>query len=277
MKKKQRKTIIDIKNQKGEEPLVCLTAYTAPVAEILDKHVDVLLVGDSVGMVLYGMDSTLPVTMDIMCAHGTAVVNASEKALVVVDMPFMSYQMGPEQALGNAARLMAETGCGAVKLEGGIEMAETIWFLNERGIPVMAHIGLKPQSVHTAGGYKYQGRGYKEKERIKQDALAVQEAGAFAVVLESITEGLATDITKSVNIPTIGIGASPNCDGQILVTEDMAGLFDETPKFVKKYGNMRKLLDSAAKKYAKETRSREFPDESHCFDNGRMQLAANNG
>jgi 3-methyl-2-oxobutanoate hydroxymethyltransferase len=263
--KTMRKTIPEIRARKSGIPLVCLTAYTAPFARILDEFTDILLVGDSLGMVLYGMESTLGVTVDMMVNHGRAVVSSTQNACVVVDMPFGSYQASPEKAFENAARIMAETGCSAVKLEGGAEMAETIHFLTQRAIPVIGHIGLMPQHVHTMGGYRYQGRGNQEKERITGDAETVEQAGASAIVLEGITEPLARMITEHLTIPTIGIGASSACDGQILVTEDMAGLFSTTPKFVKRFGALEKELAQAAKAYAEEVQTRQFPSLEHCF------------
>jgi len=263
---KKRLTTKDILGQKNKQPLVCLTAYTAPFAKIMDKHTDLLLVGDSVGMALYGMSSTLPVTLDMMINHGKAVVNASSHSCVVVDMPFGSYQESPAQAFANAAAIIAQTGCQAIKLEGGTEMAETIRFLVERGIPVMGHIGLMPQRVNAYGGYGFHGKTLAAKNKIMEDAEAVQEAGAFALVIEGVKEEVAQDITKKLPIPVIGIGASPDCDGQILVSEDMLGLFtDFTPKFVKNYENLAQKIDKAVSAYAVDVRSRKFPGKEHCF------------
>lgn len=262
----KRLTTPDIRMRKGTVPIVCLTAYTAPFSKILDKHADILLVGDSVGMVLYGMESTLSVTLEMMAAHGKAVVRASEHACVVIDMPFGSYQENPAQAFRNAALLLSETGCNAVKLEGGAAIAETIAFLVERGIPVMGHVGLTPQSVNGLGGYRTQGKTATDRKRILRDAKAVTKAGAFSIVLEGMVETLAADITKAVAIPTIGIGASHQCDGQVLVTEDMVGLFtDFTPKFVKRYAEIAASLDDAAARFATEVRTRKFPEKKHCF------------
>lgn len=262
----QRLTIPALQQQKGQEPLVCLTAYTAPVAKILDAHVDILLVGDTVGMVLYGMDSTLPVTVDMMCAHGKAVVKASERALVVVDLPFGSYQESKEQAYRNAVRIMQETGCQAVKLEGGEELAETVSFLTSRGIPVMGHIGLMPQSVNGYDGYRHHGRDDASSRKIIADAKAIAKAGAFSIVIECVKESLATKVTKAVPVPTIGIGASNQCDGQVLVTDDMAGMFQSfTPRFVKRYANMAEVIDNAAAAFTKEVKSRQFPTKDQCF------------
>ncbi|WP_395459446.1 3-methyl-2-oxobutanoate hydroxymethyltransferase [Azospirillum melinis] len=258
---------------KGGEPIVCLTAYTAPVARLLDPHVDILLVGDSLGMVVYGLDSTLPVTLDMMIAHGAAVVRASERACVVVDLPFGSYQESKEAAFRASARVMAETGAQAVKLEGGIEMAETVAFLTARGIPVMGHVGLTPQSVNTLGGYKAVGRDAEAAERIVADARAIAEAGAFTLVIEGTMEALARRITEEVTIPTIGIGGSPACDGQVLVTDDMLGLFGAfQPKFVKRYANLGETVSEAAATYAAEVRARAFPGPEHCF--GMKKAAA---
>lgn len=262
----RRITTRDIRARKGAEPLVVLTAYTAPIARLLDPVCDILLVGDSLGMVVYGLDTTLAVTLDMMIAHGRAVVNASQKACVVIDLPFASYQESPAQAFRNAARVMAETGCAAVKLEGGREMAETIAFLAERGVPVMGHVGLMPQAVHTAGGFRAQGRSEDEAARIRDDARAVAEAGAFAVVVEGTVEPVARALTGEIAIPTIGIGASAACDGQVLVIDDVLGLFDDfTPKFVKRYADLGPTIRAAAEAYAAEVRARTFPGPEHCF------------
>jgi 3-methyl-2-oxobutanoate hydroxymethyltransferase len=251
---------------KGGVPIVGLTAYTAPVARLLDPHVDFLLVGDSLGMVVYGFATTLPVTLDMMAAHGAAVMRASAQALVVVDLPFASYQEAPQQAFRNAARLLAETGCAAVKLEGGDEMAETVRFLTRRGVPVMGHVGLMPQSVNAAGGFKVQGRGEKAADLVAADAAAIAEAGAFAIVIEGTIEPVARAITEALPIPTIGIGASPACDGQILVIDDVLGTFAEfTPRFVKRYAELAPLISAAAESYAADVRARRFPGKEHCF------------
>ncbi|WP_353642645.1 3-methyl-2-oxobutanoate hydroxymethyltransferase [Mesorhizobium sp. WSM2239] len=255
----------DIGARKGGTPLVCLTAYTTPVARLVDPHCDVVLVGDSVGMVLHGLPSTLGVTVEMMIMHGKAVRRGLEQALMVVDMPFGSYEESAEQAFRNAARIMAETGAAAVKLEGGETMAETIRFLADRGVPVMAHVGLTPQAVNAFGGYRVQGRG-EDAERIRRDALAVAEAGAFAVVLEKVPETLARLITEEVAIPTIGIGASSACDGQILVVDDMLGLFgDFRPKFVRRYAELGEAASGAIAAYAHEVRERKFPGPEHVF------------
>ncbi len=262
----RRSTIRDIRARKGAQPVVVLTAYTTPMARILDPHADVLLVGDSLGMVLYGMDSTLGVSLDMMINHGKAVMRGSSAACVVVDLPFASYQESPQVAFRNAARVMAETGCSAVKLEGGSEMAETIRFLVERGVPVMAHVGLMPQSVNAAGGFRAHGRDEQEAAKVRGDAQAVAEAGAFAVVIEGTVEPLARALSAELPIPTIGIGASPACDGQVLVAEDMLGLFtDFTPKFVKRYADLAAVASDAAARYAEDVRARRFPAMEHCF------------
>ena len=265
----KRKTVRDIAKQKGQNKIVCLTAYTAPFAQILDNHVDILLVGDSVGMVLYGMESTLGVTLDMMINHGKAVVSHSKKSLVVVDMPFGSYQKNKEQAFENCARVLAETGCGAVKIEGGVEMAETIEYLTKRGIAVMAHIGLLPQSVNSQGGYRTHGKTDEEYKSIIADAKAVEKAGAFSVVLEGVVADLAHEITDLLKIPTIGIGASGACDGQVLVTEDMIGLSEITPKFVKKFGNARENIEQAVKDFSTDVRSGKFPEKAN-FTNKKL-------
>jgi 3-methyl-2-oxobutanoate hydroxymethyltransferase len=265
-RKKGTITVADVRAQKGGDPLVCLTAYTSLTAQLLDDHTDLLLVGDSLGMVLYGLDDTLGVTLDMMIAHGKAVMRRSNRACVIVDMPFGSYQESPEAAFRNAARVMKEVGCAGVKLEGGIEMAETISFLTKRGIPVLAHVGLLPQSVHTAGGFRSHGQDDEEASQILADAIAVSNAGAFATVVEGTVEPLARKITETIHIPTIGIGASPACDGQILVTEDLVGLFsDFTPKFVKRYAELGQQIANAAKHYSDDVRSGNFPGPEHCF------------
>jgi 3-methyl-2-oxobutanoate hydroxymethyltransferase len=259
-------TVTDIRARKGGEPLVCLTAYTSLTAKLLDESTDLLLVGDSLGMVLYGLEDTLGVTLDMMIAHGKAVMRGADKACVIVDMPFGSYQESPEVAFRNAARVMKEVGCAGVKLEGGVEMAATIDFLTKRGIPVLAHVGLLPQSVNTAGGFRSHGKDADEASAILADAVAIAEAGAFASVVEGTVEPLARTITETIPIPTIGIGASPACDGQILVTEDLVGLFsDFTPKFVKRYAELGQQIADAAKSYSEDVRSGAFPGPEHCF------------
>lgn len=260
-----RKTIPTIKSQKNGDKIVMLTAYTAPFASILDKHCDMLLVGDSLGMVLYGMDSTLSVPVSMMINHGKAVVKASSEALIVVDMPFGSYQESKEKAFKNAAKIIAQTGCQAVKIEGGIEMAETIAYLVERAIPVMGHIGLKPQHVHQMGGYKVQGKDAETAKLISDDAKAVEAAGCFAVVLEGVKKEVAETITTNISIPTIGIGASPECDGQVLVAEDMLGLNNNPPKFVTKYAELADDIEKSVAEFAKDVRDKKFPLDKNCY------------
>jgi len=263
--KKTASSAEDIRACKGKTPIVSLTAYTTPMARFMDAHCDFVLVGDSVGMVLHGLTSTLGVTMDMMIMHGQAVARGLQSALMVIDMPFGSYEETPQQAFRTAARLMAETGAGAVKLEGGVEMAETIRFLVARGIPVMAHIGLTPQSVNTLGGYKVQGRD-EQADKVLADARAVADAGAFSVVLEKVPQKLADQITANVAIPTIGIGASAGCDGQILVVDDMLGFFTAfKAKFVKRYAQLGDDAEAAIAAYAAEVRAREFPAPEHVF------------
>ncbi|MEY4697474.1 MAG: 3-methyl-2-oxobutanoate hydroxymethyltransferase [Pseudomonadota bacterium] len=255
----------DIQARKGGTPLVVLTAYTTPVARLVDAHCDIALVGDSVGMVLHGMPSTIGVTMEMMILHGRAVVRGLARAMPVIDMPFGSYEEGPAQAYRNAARIMAETGAPAVKLEGGRHMAETIAFLTARGVPVMAHVGLTPQSVNTLGGYKVVGRD-GEAERVLDDARACEAAGAFSIVLEKVPVGLAARITAALSIPTIGIGAGVDCDGQVLVVDDMLGMFTEfRPKFVKRYAELGQAAEAAIAAYAAEVRARAFPGPDHGF------------
>lgn len=267
----RRTTVVDIQNRKRRlnneaEPVVCLTAYTVLTARLLDAHTDLLLVGDSLGMVLYGLETTVGVTLDMMIAHGQAVMRGAKRSCVIVDMPFGSYQESPEMAFRNAARIMKEVGCAGVKIEGGREMAETVRFLTQRGIPVLGHVGLMPQSVHTAGGFKARGRSEDEAQAILDDAKAIAEAGAFAMVVEGVMEPLARRITDEVDVPTIGIGGSAACDGQILVTEDMAGLFtDFKPKFVKRYMDLGSGIAEAARQYAEEVKSGAFPGHEHCF------------
>ena len=255
----------DIRAMKGGTPIVSLTAYTTPMAKMMDGVCDFALVGDSVGMVLHGMPSTLGVTMEMMIMHGAAVARGLSKTMLVIDVPFGSYEESPQQAFGNAARLMRETGAAAVKLEGGQHMAETIGFLVKRGVPVMAHIGLTPQSINTLGGYKVQGRA-DQADALVADAKAVAKAGAFAVVLEKLPATLANATTAQIDIPTIGIGASAGCDGQILVVDDMLGLFTAfKPKFVKRYGTLGEDGEAAIRAYAKEVRARSFPADEHIF------------
>lgn len=257
--------------KKRREPIVALTAYHAHTAAIADRYCDFLLVGDSLGMVMHGFETTVPVPLDLMIMHGRAVVRGARHALVVVDMPFGSYEESPAVAFRNCAKVMKETDCGAVKIEGGRRMAETIRYLVDRGIPVMSHIGLTPQSVNVIGGFKAQGRHREEWAAIEEDAKQVAEAGAFGMVLEAITEPLAARITAAVPIPTIGIGASAACDGQILVMEDMLGLSPRVPRFVKKFGKVGEVIEGAIREYAEDVRSRAFPTPEHTY---AMQEAA---
>ena len=263
--KVKRVTVPDIRASKGKTPVVCLTAYHAHTARFIDPYVDLLLVGDSLGMVMYGMENTLGVTLDMMIAHGAAVVRGTEKALVVVDMPFGSYEESPQVAFRNATRIIKETGCTAVKLEGGQRSAATVRYLSERGIPVMGHIGLTPQSVQTMGGFKTQGRVKEEWAEIEADARAISEAGAFAIVLEGLAEPLAAEITRQIDTPTVGIGASAECDGQILVLEDMLGLSPKPPKFVKEFATLGAAIAGAAEAYAEEVRARAFPGVENTY------------
>ncbi|SEP76439.1 3-methyl-2-oxobutanoate hydroxymethyltransferase [Loktanella sp. DSM 29012] len=261
----RRTTVPQIAKRKGGEPIVSLTSYHAHTAAIVDKFADFILVGDSLGMVMHGMESTVGVPLDLMIMHGKAVVRGTQKALIVVDMPFGTYEESPQVAFRNAAKIMKETGCGAVKLEGGARMAETIHFLVERGIPVMAHTGLTPQSSHVMGGFKTQGRDESSWDAHREDARAVAEAGAFAVVLEGMVEPLAAKITTEIDIPTIGIGASKDCDGQILVLEDMLGLNPWTPKFVKVYGQLGPMIEDSVRRYAEDVKNRAFPTEEEIY------------
>ncbi len=268
-----RMTAAAIRARKGGEPIVCLTAYDAPTARLLDPHCDLLLVGDSVGMVVHGLPSTVGVTLEMMILHGQAVMRGASSALVVVDMPFGSYEQSPEQAFANAARVLKETGAQAIKLESGRYAAETIRFLVDRGIPVMGHVGLRPQAVNVTGGFKAQGRTTQERATILGEAEAAVDAGAFAIVVEGVAEDLAREITAKVAAPTIGIGASAACDGQILVTQDMLGLFDWTPKFVKRYADLRAAITGAAEKYATDVRSRQFPEAAQVYRLGTVPPA----
>ncbi|MET0249243.1 MAG: 3-methyl-2-oxobutanoate hydroxymethyltransferase [Sphingobium sp.] len=265
----KRLTVPAIQRRKADgrtqEPLVMLTAYTARQAQLLDPHCDMLLVGDSLGQVIYGLPSTLAVTLDMMIAHGAAVVRGSYHSLVLVDLPFGSYEASPAQAFASASRVMAETGCAAVKLEGGQAMAETIAFLTARGIPVMAHVGLTPQAVNALGGYGARGKSQQEHAKIMDDARAVAQAGAFAMVLEGVMEQLADAVTDSVDVPVIGIGASARCDGQVLVTEDMLGMFERVPRFVKRFDNIAETISKAAERYAADVRDRSFPTDDQVY------------
>ena len=255
----------DIAARKGGVPIVCLTAYTAPVAEILDEHCDLLLVGDSVGMVVHGLPNTVGVTLEMMIMHGQAVMRTARRAMVVVDMPFGSYEGSPEIAYANAARMMKETGAQAIKVESGPTVVDTIEYLVKRGIPVMGHVGLRPQAVLVDGGFKAKGKGADERAQILAEAKATAEAGAFALVVEGVAEGLTREITEAVSVPTIGIGASAGCDGQILVTDDMLGLFDWTPKFVRRYGDLRGEISKAVAGYAEDVRARKFPGPAEIY------------
>lgn len=261
----RRITAPQIAGRKGAVPIVALTAYTAPMAALVDAHADVILVGDSLGMVVHGLPSTIGVTLEMMILHGQAVMRGSTRAMVVIDMPFGSYEESPEQAFRNAARVMAETGAGAVKLEGGARIAPTIRFLADRGIPVMAHIGLTPQSTNTMGGFKTQGRDEDTWPAHIADAQAVAGAGAFSVVIEGVMEPLAARLTEAVSIPTIGIGASALCDGQILVLDDMLGLSGRVPRFVRKFGDLGPRAEQAIADYATAVRDRSFPGEGQVY------------
>ena len=265
----KRMTVPSIRSRKADgatgQPIVMLTAYTMRMAQLLDPHCDMLLVGDSLGQVIYGLPSTIPVTMEMMCAHGAAVVRGSWHALVAVDMPFGSYEGSPEQAFASASRVMKETGCAAVKLEGGEAMAPTIRFLTERGIPVIGHVGLTPQAVNVLGGYGARGRDKAEAAKIMFDAQMVDRAGAFCIVVEGVLEEIANKLVKAVAAPVIGIGASPECDGQVLVTEDMLGLFERTPRFVKRYADLASEIGEAAATYAAEVRARSFPTSDQTY------------
>jgi 3-methyl-2-oxobutanoate hydroxymethyltransferase len=261
----RRVTAPDVRNRKGGAPIVALTAYHAHTARIIDPYVDMLLVGDSLGMVMHGYETTVPVPLELMIMHAQAVVRGSTRALVVVDMPFGSYEESPAVAFRNASRVLKETGCGAVKLEGGVQMADTIRYLSERGIPVMSHIGMTPQAINTIGSFAPRGRLRSEWAAFEADAKAIAEAGAFAVVLEAIAELLAVRITKQIDIPTIGIGASAECDGQILVLEDMLGLSPRVPKFVKEYAQIGAGIESAVKAFATDVRSRAFPSAEYTY------------
>jgi 3-methyl-2-oxobutanoate hydroxymethyltransferase len=261
----KRQTAPDIAARKGGTPIVCLTAYTAPMAELLDPHCDLLLVGDSLGMVVHGLPNTVGVTLEMMILHGQAVMRTSKTAMVVVDMPFGSYEGPPEVAYANAARIMKETGAQAVKVEAGSTIVDTIDYLVKRGIPVMGHVGLRPQAVLVDGGFKAKGKGGAERAKILAEAEATAAAGAFAIVVEGVAEGLAREITQAINVPTIGIGASAGCDGQILVTDDMLGLFDWTPKFVRRYGDLRGEINKAVAGYADDVRARRFPGPAEIY------------
>ncbi|MDB5526437.1 MAG: panB [Rhizobium sp.] len=269
----KRRTAASIQALKGERPIVCLTAYTAPIAKLLDPHCDLLLVGDSVGMVVYGFESSVQVTLEMMIAHGQAVMRGSSEACIVVDLPFGAYQESKEQAFRNAARIMKETGASAVKLEGGEEMAESVHFLSQRGIPVVGHVGLMPQLVNATGGYRSLGRSEQEADKIRRDAKAIDDAGAFAIVIEGTIEPLAREISANLKAATIGIGASAACDGQVLVSDDMLGIFTNfKPRFVKHFANLAPEISKAAENYAAEVRAGTFPADEHTYQMKRQKL-----
>lgn len=261
----RRFSVPAFKARKSAEPIVMLTAYSARMAELLDNHCDALLVGDSLAQAIYGLPSTVPVTLEMMIAHGQAVVRGSKSAMVIIDMPFGSYEASPEQAFHSASRVLKETGATAVKLEGGIAMAPIVEFLTQRGIPVMGHIGLTPQAVNVLGGYAARGRDDAERNRILGDAKAIEKAGAFAIVIEGVVESLATDITQFVTCPTIGIGGSNQCDGQVLVVDDMLGMFEQTAKFVKKFDQLSERIQHAASAYSVAVKSRKFPGSQNVY------------
>lgn len=261
----RRLTVPHLQQRKGGDPIVVLTAYTARMAQLLDPHCDMLLVGDSLGQVIYGLPSTLAVTLDMMCLHGAAVVRGSYHSVVVIDMPFGSYEASPQAAFAAASRILAETGAAAVKLEGGEAMAPTVAFLTQRGIPVVGHVGLTPQAVNALGGYAARGRTEAEQAKIVRDAITIADAGAFAIVLEGVIEPLADAVTEAVGVPIIGIGASARCDGQVLVIDDMLGMFERTPRFVKRYDDLATRISGAVARYANEVRSRAFPGQEQIY------------
>ncbi len=261
----KRMTAPNITARKGGEPIVCLTAYDAPTAAILDDYCDVILVGDSVGMVVHGLTTTVGVTLDMMIMHAQAVMRGAHSALVVVDLPFGTYEDSPQSAFKSASRVMMETGCQAVKIESGSYAAETVAYLVERGIPVMSHVGLRPQSMNVLGGFRARGRRKEVEDEIIANAIAADKAGSFAIVVEGVSAEIADKVTQAVSAPTIGIGASPGCDGQILVTPDMLGLFDRVPKFVKKFGDMKGMIEGAVKSYAEDVKDRAFPGEENTY------------
>jgi 3-methyl-2-oxobutanoate hydroxymethyltransferase len=267
----KRITVPEIRGHKGAKPVVCLTCYHAHTAKLLDNYVDLMLVGDSLGMVMHGLETTVGVTLDMMITHAKAVMRGSKRALVVVDLPFGTYEESPAVAFRNAARVLQETGATAVKLEGGARMAETIQYLTQRGVPVMAHIGLTPQMVHVKGGFRTVGRTEEEWPALLADAKAISDAGAFAVVLEGMAEPLAARITAEIPIPTIGIGASPACDGQVLVLEDMLGLNPNPPKFVRQYAQLGPAIEAAVRSYAEDVRERRFPGVENVYPMKKAQ------
>lgn len=261
----KRISVPDIAGRKGGEPIVCLTAYDAPMAALLDPHCDVLLVGDSLGMAVHGLPNTVGVTLEMMILHGQAVMRGAKRAMVVVDMPFGSYEGGKEVAYANCVRVMQQTGAQAVKLETSIELAEIVEFLVKRGIPVMGHVGLRPQAILAEGGFKAKGRTDYERERVMAEAKATADAGAFCIVIEGVAESLAREITETIDTPTIGIGASAACDGQVLVINDMLGMFDWTPRFVRKYADLRTEIDRAAAAFSADVKTRRFPAEVETY------------
>ncbi|MEO5867020.1 MAG: 3-methyl-2-oxobutanoate hydroxymethyltransferase [Sphingomonas sp.] len=261
----KRLTIPAIRQAKGKTPLVMLTAYTVRTAQLLDPHCDMLLVGDSLGQVVYGLPSTVPVTLDMMAAHGAAVVRGSYHAVVLIDMPFGSYETSPEKAFESASWLLKQTGAAGVKLEGGATMAPTVRFLSERGIPVMGHVGLTPQAVNTLGGYGARGRTQEEASKIIDDGRAIAAAGAFSLVIEGVVEPIAIELTRTIDIPTIGIGASAQCDGQVLVAEDMLGMFERVPRFVKRFDDLGGRISAAVQQYAADVRARTFPGADQTY------------
>ncbi len=261
----KRKMPSDIRASKHKTPLVCLTAYDVGMAEFIDPECDIILVGDSVGMVVHGLPDTLSVTLEMMILHGKAVMRGSNSALIAIDMPFGCYEKSVEQAFSSASKLITETGCQAVKIEGGSYIANTIEFLVQRGVPVIGHVGLLPQSVRMMGGYKIQGRSKESAKRILEDAKKIEQSGAFALVIEGVKEEVAEQITHAISIPTIGIGASVKCDGQILVLPDMLGMNEQVPKFVKKYANIKHYVKMAVKEYAEDIRQRKFPAKDHIY------------
>ncbi|MAE51886.1 MAG: 3-methyl-2-oxobutanoate hydroxymethyltransferase [Micavibrio sp.] len=262
-----RISVDNIRSHKNkDEPLVCLTAYTAPMASILDQHCDLLLVGDSMGMALYGMDNTLDVTLDMIIAHTKAVMRGSQNAFVLADMPYGTYEDDPQIALQNAQRLINETNCSAVKLEGDQSLAPTVELLTRHNIPVIAHIGLRPQMVIEEGGYKIKGKTEEQARALLEDAKTLEKAGAFCILIEGTIEPVSAMISASLNVPTIGIGASANCDGQILVIDDMLGMLSGTPpKFAKQYGHIQNDIDKMVAQYSKEVRTRIFPSEDYLY------------
>lgn len=262
----QRNNILCIREKKGKEPIVCISAYTFPMANLIDEFCDLILVGDSLGMTVYGMKNTLGVSLDMMINHGQAVVNGSKKSLVVVDMPYGSYEKSKEQALKNAVKVMSETGCNAVKLEMSLELVETVEFLVANKIPVVAHVGLTPQHIEKFGGFKIQGRNEKVAKDIVNLAILCEKAGAFALVIEGVVEKVGREITEKLDIPTIGIGASPECDGQVLVIDDILGIKQEySPKFVKQYADLSAEIKKAVEQFSLEVKSKKFPSKEHCF------------